>query len=522
MPRYQWHDSPVIASADLKENLSYPFAILTARTDASPQALQALPAQLQRKGLVAIPLSEHSPDSEPGAAQFRVWKYDKPQDLLNTLQSLELVGNNPPQIRPLSEEQNPEVVGFREWLQKYSINLAGCFYLVADLATVGSGIARRTPSEVAQGGMWAATSLGLALFGRKNPNVQMGNIYQQMREFMAQEGIQLNEDQALTLRQLQRDPSYWNAMINFLYEHPVLFNNSLQGLGGVMQSKAGLHQGNHYKTTAGVAVAAGQWGGLLIPEDKYAGLSAEARAEKLKKEAIGEADENGFHTSIWQNPVAWVNEKPLRLTAIGPIIGNFLTAGSALFLDRHAVNEYFGQTSRKYELNPLQWLKDGQRSTSELLAQRGNNITKDMLKADSARPEWAQQHTELNAMLNRHIGWRFTMMTPVFNMIANTLYGMSSKEERSENLVEKGYVDENLSVAATIYATVPEAERESKIVRYAGFLKSQLDKHISRGAQITEQEICDKLHANIASLEKRGWTRKVANDAEPLQPAVGL
>lgn len=510
MPRYAiQNDDSAIAQIDVKVNLQYRVAFLQPKAELDAVNLNAIPSQLQKHGLIATPITLD------GKELLRVRGFKKTDDLFAILKSEKLMPAAANLNRePLEEELHPEVQTFRKYLKEHSIQLAGATYLIADAMPIFSGIVRKTPAEIAQGAMWATTSAALLLFGRKNPEVQMGNIYSRMKDFMAQEGLQLGDDPALALEQLQRDPSYWNGMLNFLYEHPVLFNNTLQGYGGIKQSHAGRDQGNPFKSAAGLSVAVGQWGGLIIPEDKYAGLPPEEKAEKLRLRALGEEPENGFNTKWYENPVTWIHEKPLRLTAIGPIIGNFLSAASALFHDRHEVNKHFGFESSKYELNPATLWRDSKRGTRDLLASAG--ISKSELKADRLKADWDRQHAQLDKMINTQIGWKFTMMTPIFNIIANTLYGMSSKEERSVNLDKEGYVDELLDVAASIYAHLPKDQRGEKLVRFAGFLKSQPDMHLS------EKDIRSRLEAKIEALENSGWMAKIAHQNSSPNASLAL
>jgi hypothetical protein len=498
MPRYSWQDDQsTIVQADVKENLHYRYAIVRPREGLSEQELAKIPTEFQSHGLIATREEE---DKKP---VIRVRGFDKVSDFLGELQHADLVSGKPLLKAPLEEELNPEIKSFRQTLKDHSIQIAGAVYLIADSMPIASGIARKTPSEVLSGSLFALTSIGLVLFGRKNPEVQLGNIYTRMQDFVAKEGVSMDDDAALSLQQLQRDPSYWNKMVNFLYEHPVLFNNTIQGYGCYNGHRAGVAQNNPWKNVAGLSGAAGQWGGLLIPENKYAGLDAEQRAERIRLRTTGEEPENGFNTRFRDNPIAWVSEKPLRFTAIGTIFQNFMVGGSAVFHDRHNVNEYFGFKSKKFELNPSTIFRDISRNSDDLY--KASGVSREAIKADRLKAPWQRQHAELDGMLSTHLGNKFTAMSPFFNIIANTIYGMSSKEERSENLDTKGYLDEVITMAANVYSSIDEAQRGEKIVRFAGFLKSQPDVNIS------EHEIRARLEQKIESLGKAGWAPKAAN-----------
>lgn len=499
MPRYSWNNSDTIAQVDVKENLRYRHAIVHLKENITQDELLKLPNLFQSHGMIAMA------DVSAEKPTLRVRGFHKVSDLLSELEHTGLVSGKPTGKEPLEEELNPEVKSYRQILKEHSIQIAGAVYLIADSMPIASGIARKTPAEVLSGSLFALTSVGLVLFGRKNPEIQMGNIYSKMKDFMATEGVDLDDESGLALEQLQRDPSYYGKMVNFLYEHPVLFNNTIQGFGCYNGHVAGRKQGNPWKNVAGLSGAAGQWGGLLIPETKYAGLNSEERADKLRLRAKGEESENGFNARLRENPVAWIREKPLRFTAIGTIFQNFMVAGSAAFHDRHNVNEHFGFKSKKFDWNPATILKDIYRSNDDLYAASG--ISREALLADRAKDPWNRQHVKLDEMISTHTGNKFTAMSPIFNIIANTLYGMSSKEERSENLDQKGYLDEVIGLAANIYAQAPEAQRGEKIIRFAGFLKSQPDVNIS------EHDIRARVIAKIDALGQSGWAQQTANDS---------
>ena len=158
-------------------------------------------------------------------------------------------------------------------------------------------------------------------------------------------------------------------MINWLYENPVLFNNTLQGVGGIMQAKAGAfapegHR-NHFKTAAGIAVSSGQWAGMLLPEEPHISRSQEDQTAITKDYLEGRGTHEGAQGKFLDNPIAWTKERPLRLTAIGPIINNLLAGWGAIVHDRKKVHEHFGaeNTGILSHLNPFSnfkkadWLK---------------------------------------------------------------------------------------------------------------------------------------------------------------------
>lgn len=483
MPRYHWPTGDLLTHLDIRENLHHRYALLYLSKEAAPRQRE-LAASLQRSGLTAIPAAQE------GHPVVRVRGFDTPEALFQTLRANGILGAGQPDRTEALPEDTKAHRGWRELLKERSIQAAGATYLIADMMPILSGIARKSPTDVRQGAVWATTSVMLLLFGRKNPQHQMGNLYSRMQDYFIQEGLELPDDATVAIEQLKTRPSYLNSFMNFLYEHPVLVNNTLQGYGGTQQIRSGFAQNNTSRKLAGAAVAAGQWGAIAIPENKFAGRPEAEQQELRRREALGEDVEEGFDTPFLSNPAAWLNEKPQRLITIGPILGNVLTGMSAFWDDRHRVNEHFGIASRKIELNPLTWIRDYSRSSEELLRLSGKSA------ADPATQD----------MLMIQKGSRYTAISPFFNIAANYLYGISSKEERSVNLDKEGYVDELLDVAAMVYAPLPEAQRGEKLLRFSGFLRTQPD------MRLDEKDIKQRLENKIAALEQAGLVHPPASE----------
>lgn len=514
MPRYAWQESDRIRSIEVRENRTHRYALLEFRNSQTHDDHHDVCEALQRRGMTVIPVERE------GKPLLRVRGFKKDDELFRMLESAGVVRSPYPSDTTMLEgEDAPKRSEWQQFVKERSIQLAGATYLIADMMPVFSGIVRKSPTDVRQGLTWASTSVMLLLFGRKNPETQMGNLYEKMNQYFAEEGIELPQDSQLALSQLKTNPSYLNSFVNFLYENPILVNNSFQGWGGMEQLRSGITQKNAYRQLAGSSVAAGMWGGLIIPENKFAGKSRQEQIELKHREAVGEDTGAGFETRFVDNPVAWIQEKPLRLSAIGPIIGNVLTGMSAVWDDRHRVNQHFGIASKKHDLNPLNWVRDYSRSSTQLLEMSGH----------SATSEATQQ------MLAVHRGSRFTAVSPVFNIMANVLYGMSSKEERSVDLSKEGYLDELLDVAAGVYAQLDAKEMNGKVMRFSGFLSTQPD------ININQREISDQLLGKIDRLralqpskptkpakvqhpQPTSWHEKVSRPAQEDEPqqAVGI
>jgi hypothetical protein len=482
MPRYLWQADDPVNRADIYQNLDFQYALLKPRDGLGRAEVDAIADGLRKKGYTV------TPDVHAGENTLYVRGFAKSSELMHSLQDVQAVSGKPQQKEPLEIELHPDTRSWKQFVKENSIPLAGLTYLFADCMPIASGIVRKTPSEVLQGAVWASTSVMLMLCGRKDPTRQVGNMYSALEDYLQREDIPLNTEQADTIRMLKTQPTVVNKLVNAFYDYPIYINNSVQGLGGALQVYGGHKQGNTYKRTAGFGPMLGMWGGMLLPEDKYAGLDAQTRAANEAIEAEGGNPPDAFSARLAENPVAWIRNKPLRLSGIGPIFGNIMTAASVLFEDRHSVNQHFGNPSQKFDLNPGNWIKDLTRSKEQLMGDRftmGDPATKHMLEV--------------------HRASQFTMMSPVFNIVANSLY-MSSKDERSVNLYEKGYLDGIFALAADIYSHVPTEERAEKLLSFAGFMSQQPDMKLS------QEQIKELVEEKIAGLEKSGWVANLNNE----------
>ncbi len=512
MPHYRWQASDAVTHAEVKENLSYRYALLHMQPGMSGDQLGEIREHLQTKGLIA------TKDAVGGEAIIRVRGFKKVSDLFETLHHEGLTSQTKPLAKgPLEEELNKEVQSWKQYIKKRSINLAGWTYLVADAMPIASGLATRNNAEVVQGLMWATTSVGLALFGRKDPNIQMGNMYAKMKEYLYQEGIDVDIEDKLAVERLRTEPHYWNKAINWLYENPVLFNNSLQGLGGMMQAKGGYFvpkdKQNPFKVAAGISVASGQWAGLLVPEKPHASHAPEEQTRRTKGYLEGTENHPGGDGKFMDDPIAWMQERPLRLTAIGPIINNLLAGYGAFVYDREKVHDFFKKDKKSWwNLNPgfrkNESLLEGFLSENELT--EFEHYMKEGSFSAHARDTFkaAERDTieKTKEMLDKNTARKFIAVSPIFNIAANLLYGLSSKEDRSEDLAGVGYLDEIITVAANIYAPFPDEEQAIRVSKFAGFVAYQPDVHINR------DQIAEKIHAKIDELQHSPWMQRVRDD----------
>lgn len=378
-------------------------------------------------------------DTFEGKPALRVTGFEHDADVIGTLQRLGYA-NGTPQLTE-REPDNPFHLG--AWVQNNSVVAAGLTYLVADSLAFASGIVRKDKNNKAQGLLFASTSVLLTLFGTQNPRCQMEALYEKINEYAKNEGLDLDEMDAKALAQRSEHTSIIPSRLShFLSEHLVAINNVGQGIGGYQGLRAGINQGNALKSASGVSIMVGQWGALGIEEDEMAGMDETERAAYKQAERDGKKPQQK-QLDLLVDPVNWLRQKPLRLTGIGAGLHNVLTFGGG---------------------------------AHELIKLRHGGASK------------YQSAT----------GAYMDMTAQVFNLGANALYGMSPKDRRGA-LKEEGYVDEITSMAAQMFAALPESERGIRMNQFSGYMAHMPE------LKSSAEELYQQISSKVEALEANPW-----------------
>lgn len=382
-------------------------------------------------------------DNVNGTPSLFVRNFKSDAQLLNALKHS---GFTQGELQQTERHQAP-IRSLGERFQDNSIIASGLTYLVADGLGFASGMVRGDKDGMRMGMAFASTSVLLTLFGTPDSNRQMENIYAKLDDFVKAEGIEDSLQQQQMLTGLKGNPeSPIRKLSNFVSNHLVTINNLGQGVGGYYNFKAGRNQANPLKATAGGAIMTGQWGALLIPEDQTVGMNDEERGEFLAAERRGEKPQMK-DVSPFANPMQWLQQRPLRLTGVCTVGHNMLTGGGGIWEFTKLLNG-----------------------------------------------------TALNAKQSKS-GALMDIGAQIVNVAANSMYGMSSKDRRG-SLKEHGYVDEITSVAAAIYADIPEQDRALKIGNFSGFLASMPE------VKSTQEEVEKCVRDKIAALANNPWAHQ--------------
>ena len=439
MTQYIWQAGNTVRQLAVTGDPKAATAFLTLDSAASPQLYADVPKHLMQAGMECVP------DVYQGQPALRIKGFASETELLELLRSSGVVKEAPTQ--ELREDAPPKT--FMDWVREHSIVAAGLTYLVADALTFASGRVRGDRSNEFTGMAFASTSVMLTLFGTPNPHRQMQNIYAKVKDYVDAEGIEIHEDDKTLLADLQGNPeAVGRRLANFVSDNLVMINNVGQGIGGAALFKAGNNQASPLKTMAGASVMVGQWGALGIKEDPTAAMSEEDKAAYNEAESKGETpDETVPYQPVDKHPMnyveAYLKRKPLRLTGIGASLNNVLMLGSG-----------------------------------------GHELMKLHAGTASALQSPAGAYMDIGAQ--------------AFNLVANTLYGMSKKDRRG-SLKEDGQLDEVYTVAASMFVDLPPQERSDKLHQFAGYMANIPD------LKSSAQEIYDAVSAKIEHIEHNPW-----------------
>lgn len=480
MTEYRWHHA-AIESVSISHAQKFSSAWIVASERAPAELYQQLPDALRKAGLQVFA------DICDGRPALRVRGFASDEVLLKLLEQSQAVRGAANEVVKDIDTSKQGVDAAKEWLSEHSMAASGVAYLIADGFAFMSGWQRDNSHGMAQGLLWAAASAMLVLFGTRDPKHQMETLYNHMQEHFRQNGIKLSPQEEYALQQMRGHPEdFYNRLVNFIYEHPVEINNTLQGWGGYkliqagmtqMQSNAdalladihasGIKRPNYYKMLAGFCVAGGFWASMFVHEDPEVKLSEEEKNKRFLDRLEGKEPAPVKDVSLFEDPVAWVKQKPLRLAGYGAMINNAAVFLGALLYERPNVQSYLG----KREAIAATWNKDATQAVFQAVDKE---------------------------QMNRHYALKYDLLTAPFNLIANQLYAISPADRRGK-LKETGYLDELYTLAANVYSAMPEAEADKRIEAFAG--------HMSNRAEMksSAKEIAGHVREKMVQLANNPW-----------------
>jgi hypothetical protein len=183
------------------------------------------------------------------------------------------------------------------------------------------------------------------------------------------------------------------------------------------------------------------------------------------------------------------------------MLNNFFVAASAWGQEPQNVSRYFNQVR-----TPLM----EQLAVEEKAAFASGN--KEQIQKYLGR-ERAFKGLDLE-QANRLRGIKYDKWTPFPNIVANYLYTLTPKDRRG-TLKEDGYLDELYTMAANVFAPMPEEARAVKIEQFATFMAGHAE--LKSSTHEIEAHVLQK----IAQMQQNPWSPSVLQQ-QPESKAIDI
>ncbi|MBN66112.1 MAG: hypothetical protein CMM94_00885 [Rickettsiales bacterium] len=462
MATYQWHSNSAVTGLTVERIHKYPTAFITASDVADSHVFETLPQKLQEKGWHVFA------DMQGSQPVLRVVGFEYDEEVQKALEEAGAVQGPATQ----TEVDIKEPLGLnaaKKWFKRNTVVASGLAYLVGDGLIVGSGLVRKDVNNALAGAAWGGTSVLLALFGTKDPQNQLENLYADLDDYLTEEQTDLVGAMQKQVSELKGNPEAIDRRIgNFISEHLIAINNIVFGLGGLNMAKAGMGQQNMFKAGAGAAVTGGMWGSLLIPEEPTAAMSpADKHAHEKAVEEGERPEEDVDFNPVDKHPgnyvEAFFQRKPLRLAGYGAGINNILMGISGWLIEMPEMVKQLAQENLGSE--------------------------------------------ERAALQAKHRGALLDGMSPFAYLVANYIYSQAPKDRRGF-LKEDGYLDELYTVAANILVEGPAEQRADRVEKFAEFLSTHEE------LKSTKQEIQEEITQKMCAIEKNPWRKGLQEKAQ--------
>ncbi len=227
-----------------------------------------------------------------------------------------------------------------------ALKIAGAGYTLGDISGVMASLARGN-SLHSLGGytLWLTGGITAAIFGNPSQARQVETTARKLQDFLQSRGVTIPED-ARTQDSLLKKPNFLNACSDFLSEHPSEFLNTLWAVGAgllIRGSVKAMGTGKELfpslpKNLSGTELAAFAartnsdfWIGTLVGTGAISGIL-------IKEDPAARQQQ---HTNILDATVAYIKEKPLRLSSMLFATTNLFAVLNAVS-DAHNRNKFPG------------------------------------------------------------------------------------------------------------------------------------------------------------------------------------
>lgn len=241
------------------------------------------------------------------------------------------------------QEQTKSDASAANPLREQTLKLAGHSYILGDIALSAAGFIRSLAENQAlpkseqkswhkllggtAGGaaIWLAGGVAAARYGNPDTETQLKIQASKLENYLRQKGIAIPDD-ARAQSKLLKKKSFWEQCEQFLYEHPSEMLNGAYAIGSAFMIQEGVkHIRNGTKTLLPFGpkgfngMTTGFWMGSLVMLGALVGLLAKEDPEAKKK---------AEHGNFFEKAIAFVTEKPLRVSALAYTTNNLFLAAS--------------------------------------------------------------------------------------------------------------------------------------------------------------------------------------------------
>lgn len=421
-----------------------------------------------------------------------------------------------------------------------SLILSAIFYQLGNLVTILSGVFRKEANERNTGIAFAVGDTSMLLFGKRTEKEKYVSVMKGFGEMLQQNGYIPSFGSGFSASAMYEKPSSWQNIRNFMHDKVIAVKSLSEIAAGVSFARAGQIQGNRYKTMAGSLIASGFAISLMTPEKSPSQIR-----DELGVATPEEAKEVLRHKNFFIRLKYQIQQFPLFMSAFFAGGNNLSTLWGALEERRHnwgaslvktkigAKNDGIdGSAKRMAETisskqGTSKPLRDRERhetaysKVNRLRHEIDNGGVAEMVKLDElkkAEKELASLQAEDRLMAGEGVPkallsndgtprfWMFNIAQSLLMMVANTLYGLSSKSGRSakeEQLGERFVA----AVATEVLLSDPEYHHEiiNLAAHYAGSL-NELDFTADEVRKMVEEKIeliqnhpllADQLHDEV-------------------------
>ena len=450
---------------------------------------------------------------------LRITGFKKIQDVVSILQSSGAVKGE-----SLKSAGGQEVeVSTWQRMRANSLVLSAVFYQLGNISTALSGWFRQDAHELRTGLLFGVGDTTMLLFGKRSDTEKHNSVMQGFGEALKQNGFSPAFGSSFA------DNSYgkvsgWQKVRNFMHNKVIAVKSLSEISASSSFAIAGYQQKNNFKTAAGVLGASGFGLGLLIPEKQ----SSEIRDE-LGVTTPAEAKEVLASKPLFTRLKYKIQQMPLLISGTMAGLNNLSSIAGAFDERKHrwqkhdivnrlgkasdgltgitammnkSITSDAGKSSKVRNRKETAWSKANRLSYEYNNASESNRalLSGDMKQAHN---ELKTLQTEQHSVLEGRFGkekldpekfWVLNLLQGGFFLVANFLYGISSKSGRSANeeLLGKRFI---ASVATEVLMS-PQDDRAEIInlaAEYAGGLQ-ELD--------FTKAEISQQVSDKVKQLQK--------------------